>query len=400
MESHRQLLEADLEPARGTASSCSWSTPRHLKAGARPQDRRHGRRVDRGPVPPRPAPGRASSRPVPSASCASSSATGRRLVRERASEINRLAKVLEGRQHQARLGEHQHRGVSGRAILAALAEGTDRSDRRSPSLPGAPAPQARHARRGAGGIGRAAPAVPAYDPTSPSRRPRRAHRVARRRDRRAPSGCRRADRAARHDPGHRAPHRRGARCEIGTDMARFGSARRLASWAGMCPGNYESAGTRHGGRTRRGSPWLRSALVGSARSASRTDDLPRRPIPPARRRRGAKRACVAVGHTILGIIYAVLVTRPALPRPRRHATSTTGTASASGAGSPVASSSSAMRSRFGPTPHELGRVIRAGSSVTMPASRRPYVSGRFLAVRLVIGRVGLTRGLDTLLLES
>src|SRR5437870_3191900 len=49
--------------------------------------------------------------------------------------------------------------------------------------------------------------------------------------------------------------------EIGADMERFGSSRHLASWAGLCPGNHESAGKRSSGRTRKGSPWLRSALV-------------------------------------------------------------------------------------------------------------------------------------------
>ena len=94
--------------------------------------------------------------------------------------------------------------------------------------------------------------------------------------------------------------------EIGQDMGRFGSSRQLASWAGMCPGNHESAGTHHGGKTRRGSPWLRSALVSSARSASRTRTYLGAQYRSLAARRGAKRAFVAVGHTILGIAYAVL----------------------------------------------------------------------------------------------
>ena len=94
--------------------------------------------------------------------------------------------------------------------------------------------------------------------------------------------------------------------EIGLDMARFGSARQLASWAGMCPGNYESAGTSHGGRTRRGSPWLRSTLVSCARSASRTHTYLGAQYRRLAARRGARRAFVAVGHTILGIVYHVI----------------------------------------------------------------------------------------------
>ena len=95
----------------------------------------------------------------------------------------------------------------------------------------------------------------------------------------------------------------------GWTCSRFPSAAHLASWAGMCPGNNESAGKRKSGKTRKGSPWLRSALVEAAHGAGRTKNTYlgaqfRRLLP----RRGKKRAAVAVGHSILTIAYHVLTT--------------------------------------------------------------------------------------------
>jgi transposase len=98
--------------------------------------------------------------------------------------------------------------------------------------------------------------------------------------------------------------------EIGADLSRFPTARHLASWAGLCPGNDESAGKRRSGRTRKGSPWLRTALVEAAQAAARTKDTYL--ATQYRRlaaRRGAKRAAVAVAHTLLVMVYALLTQR-------------------------------------------------------------------------------------------
>jgi transposase len=95
--------------------------------------------------------------------------------------------------------------------------------------------------------------------------------------------------------------------EIGMDMSRFATPQHLASWAGLCPGNNESAGKRKSGRTRKANRWLKAALTQAAWGASRT----RRSYFAAQhqriaKRRGVKRASIAVAHSLLTVTHCLL----------------------------------------------------------------------------------------------
>ena len=95
--------------------------------------------------------------------------------------------------------------------------------------------------------------------------------------------------------------------EIGVDMSVFLSVYHLASWAGVCPGNHESAGKQKSGRARNGNVHLRTMLVGAAISASRTrGSYLKDKFYRLRARRGSLRAALAIAHKILVAAYHML----------------------------------------------------------------------------------------------
>jgi transposase len=94
--------------------------------------------------------------------------------------------------------------------------------------------------------------------------------------------------------------------EIGADMDSFGSAEKLASWVGICPGNNESAGKRKSGKTRKGNAWVRRLLCEFAQAASRSRCALKDKFGALSIRKGHKKSIVALAHKMLRIIFAIL----------------------------------------------------------------------------------------------
>ena len=96
--------------------------------------------------------------------------------------------------------------------------------------------------------------------------------------------------------------------EISADMNSFGSAEKLASWVGICPGNNESAGKRKSGKTRKGNAWVRRLLCEFAQAASRSRCALKDKFTALSIRKGHKKSIVALAHKMLRIVFAVLKT--------------------------------------------------------------------------------------------
>jgi transposase len=94
--------------------------------------------------------------------------------------------------------------------------------------------------------------------------------------------------------------------EIGDDMAAFGSPAKLASWAGVCPGQNESAGKRKTARARKGNPYLRRILCEAANAASRTRCGLQDKFKGLLIRRGRKRAIFAIAHKLLKTVFLLI----------------------------------------------------------------------------------------------
>jgi len=95
--------------------------------------------------------------------------------------------------------------------------------------------------------------------------------------------------------------------EIGDDMSAWSDDRHIAAWAGLCPGNHESAGKRKQIAARKGNPFLKSILVQAATAAVKTKGCYyQAKFARLCRRRGHKRAIVAIAHSMLIAIYHII----------------------------------------------------------------------------------------------
>ncbi len=232
------------------------------------------------------------------------------LIRERASEINRIQKVLEGANIKLGSVASNILGVSGRQMLAAIIAGEEDpavlADLARGKL------QRKQAAREQALTGK----LGAHQRYLLAEQLRHIDELEERIER---LSAELADRLARVPADAEAVERLDSIpgvgpataevivAEVGTDLSRFPTAKHLASWAGLCPGNRESAGKRQSGRTRKGNPWLREALVEAAEAAVRVKGTVFQALyQRLAARRGRKRAILAVAHRLLVVAYQLL----------------------------------------------------------------------------------------------
>lgn len=229
------------------------------------------------------------------------------MVRERAAEVNRIQKILEGANLKLGSVASDVVGQSGTAILKAIVDGeTDpgklaalavgklagKKDRLIPALEGRITPHTRFMLRQVLDHIRTLDELIVQLSQEVEQRLRPRQAAIDRLDQIPGIGRRLAETLV---------------AEIGLDMTRFPTAAHLASWGGLCPGNNKSAGKRYSGKTRKGSPWLRCALVEAAWSAIRIKkSYFWAQFARLKGRRGGKKAVIAVAHSLLVIAYNLL----------------------------------------------------------------------------------------------
>lgn len=230
------------------------------------------------------------------------------LIRERASEVNRLHKVLEDAGVKLASVASDVLGVSGRRMLAALVAGTDDPEELAQLAKGklrAKLPALRKALDGRfrEHHGFLVAQMLAHLDDLDEAIGLLGERIA---EKLAPEAG--AMRLLTSVPGIQKRTAEVLIAEIGTDMTRFPTSRHLASWAGICPGNNESAGKRKHGRITKGSQWLRAALIEAALAATRSKGYLQVKYRRVKARRGHERAVVAVAHALLEIVHHLLST--------------------------------------------------------------------------------------------
>jgi len=234
----------------------------------------------------------------------------RSLIEERAREVNRLQKVLEGANIKLAAVASDILGASGRAMLEALARGEENPEALAELARGRlkeKEEELKQALRGlVGPHQRMLIAVQLEHINFLERQIALLSEEIARRMRPFEEELALLDTI----PGVARRNAEEILAETGTDMGRFPSAAHLSSWGGVAPGNNESAGKRKSGRTRKGNKALRATLTEAARSAARTKNTYlSASYHRIAARRGANRAALAIGHAILVIAYHILKRR-------------------------------------------------------------------------------------------